>query len=82
MFMPSSRETIDVMTSVQRRRRWSANEKVRIVNETYQPRASVSAVARRHGIAPNPLFQWRRLAAQGAISAVGASEELVLASEF
>ena len=55
---------------------------MRIVNETYQPGASVSAVARRHGIAPNQLFQWRRLAAQGALSAVGAGEEVVPASEF
>lgn len=43
-----------------------ASEKARIVNETYQPGTSVSAVARRHGIAPNQLFQ--RLAAQGALS--------------
>jgi len=79
--MPS-RQTIEVITSVQRRRRWTAEEKARIVNETYQPGMSVSAVARRHGIAPNQLFQWRRLAAQGALSAVGANEEVVPASEY
>jgi len=77
-----SRETIEVITSVQRRRRWNAEEKARIVNETYQPGTSVSAVARRHGVAPNQLFQWRRLAAHGALSAVGANEEVVPASEY
>lgn len=82
MSMPSPKETIEVITSVQRRRRWSASEKARIVNETYQPGASVSAVARRHGVAPNQLFQWRRLAAQGALSAVGAGEEVVPASDY
>lgn len=61
MSMPSpSKETIEVITSVERRRGRSASEKARIVNETYQPGTSVSAVARRHGIAPNQLFQWRR----------------------
>lgn len=82
MSMPSSKETIEVITSVERRRRWTASEKARIVNETYQPGTSVSAVARRHGIAPNQLFQWRRLAAQGALSAVGSGEEVVPASEY
>lgn len=67
MSMPSPKETIEVITSVQRRRRWSASEKARIVNETYQPGSSVSGVARRHGIAPNQRFQWRRPAAQGAL---------------
>ena len=43
---------------------------------------SVSLVARRHGIAPNRLFRWRRLYAEGALSAVGAGEEVVPASEY
>ena len=43
---------------------------------------SVSLVARRHGIAPNQLFRWRRLYAEGALSAVGAGEEVVPASEY
>jgi transposase-like protein len=41
---------------------------------------SVSLVARRHGIAPNQLFTWRRLYASGALSAVGAGEEVVVAA--
>ena len=72
----------DVITSVQRRRRWSAEEKAAIVQETWAPGISVSLVARRHGIAPNQLFRWRRLYAEGALSAVGAGEAVVPASEY
>jgi transposase len=66
---------------VQRRRRWSAEEKAAIVQETYTPGMSVSLVAQRQGIAPTQLFTWRRLYASGALSAVGAGEEVVAASE-
>jgi transposase len=75
-------DRIEVITSVQRRRRWSAEEKARIVQETYAPGMSVSLVARQHGIAPNQLFSWRRLYVDGALSAVGAGEEVVPASDF
>jgi transposase len=75
-------EHVEVITSVQRRRRWSAEEKAAIVQETYAPGMSVSLIARRHGIAPNQLFTWRRLYASGALSAVGAGEEVVAASEY
>jgi transposase len=75
-------DQIEVITSVQRRRRWSAEEKVVIVQETYVPGMSVSLVARRHGIAPNQLFTWRRLYTSGALSAVGAGEEVVPASDY
>jgi len=75
-------EHVEVITSVQRRRRWSTEEKAAIVQGTYLPGMSVSLVARRHGIAPNQLFTWRRLYASGALSAVGAGEEVVAASEY
>ena len=80
--MTGKSEPVEVITSVQRRRRWSAEEKAAIVQETYAPGMSVSLVARRHGIAPNQLFTWRRLHASGALSAVGAGEEVVPASEY
>jgi transposase len=79
---PPRAERVEVITSVQRRRRWSTEEKVRIVEETYLPGNSVSLVARRHGIAGNQLFTWRRLMAQGALTATGAGEEVVPASEY
>jgi transposase len=47
---------------IERRRRWSKDEKARIVEETLAPGAVVSAVARRYGAAQSLLFTWRRLA--------------------
>ena len=82
MSMTGKIERVEVITSVQRRRRWSAEEKAAIVQETWAPEMSVSLVARRHGIAPNQLFTWRRLYASGALSAVGAGEEVAAASEY
>src|SRR3978361_2033022 len=82
MDMTGTKERIEIITSVQRRRRWSAEEKVAIVQETYTPGASVSMVARRHGVAPNQVFNWRRLYSEGALSAVGAGEEVMPASEY
>ena len=55
---------------------------MRIVEETYLPGNSVSLVARHHGIAANQLFTWRRLMAQGALTAAGAGEQVVPASEL
>ena len=45
------------------------------------PGETVSAVARRNGVAPNPLFRWRRLMAEGGAMAVGKNEPVVGASE-
>jgi transposase len=80
MTYPSDR--IEIVTSVQRRRRWTAAEKVRFVEATLAPGMTVSLVARQNGIAPNQLFTWRRLAAQGALTATGAEEEVVPASAY
>ena len=82
MNMTEKIDRVEVITSVQRRRRWSAEEKARMVQETYAPGMTVSLVARQHGVAPNQLFSWRRLYAEGALSAVSAGEELVPASDY
>jgi transposase len=55
-----SNTAIEVITSVQRRRRWSAAEKERLVAGALEPGASVSAVARAAGIHPSQLYGWRR----------------------
>lgn len=77
---PSS-NPIEVITSIQRRRRWAAEEKRAIVEEAEQLGASISSVARKYGINPNQLFHWRRLIQQGSLSAVRADEEVVPVSE-
>jgi transposase len=51
---------VEVITSVERRRRWSRDEKLRIVAESARPGRTASQVARDHGIAPGQLFTWRR----------------------
>jgi len=43
-----------------RRRRWSEDEKLRIVEESFQCHRQVSATARRHDISPSLLFSWRK----------------------
>ena len=47
---------------VERRRRWSLDDKARLVAETLAPGACVSEIARRNDLAPSLLFTWRRLA--------------------
>jgi transposase len=53
-----------------------------MVEETFEPGMTVSLVARRHGVAPNQLFTWRRLVAQGSLTAAGSGEEVVPASDY
>jgi transposase len=67
-------QRIEVITGVARRRRWSAEQKLRMVEESLQSRETVSVVARRHGVAPNLLFRWRRLASEGGAAAVTADD--------
>jgi transposase len=74
-FSPSPR--VEVITSVQRRRRWTTAEKVRLVEEAMQPGMSVSYVARRAGIAPSQLFAWKRRMLEGGATAVQADDDVV-----
>lgn len=72
--------TVEVVTTAQRRR-WSLEEKMRIVAEASQPGMSVSYVARKHGIAPNLLFRWRKLMNDGGMAAIKADDQVVSAAE-
>jgi transposase len=60
---------IEIINGRERRRRWSLDEKLRIVAETHEPGASVRAVAARHDVYPNLLRSWRRQVGQGRLSA-------------
>ena len=51
---------VEVITSVERRRRWSSAEKERLVAASLEPGASVSALARDAGLHPTQLYKWRR----------------------
>ena len=73
-------ERVEIITGRERRRRYSAEEKVRLVEETTRPGMTVSAVARIHGVSPSLLFGWRRRMAEGGLEAVRADEDVVAAS--
>src|SRR5260370_23771066 len=51
---------LEVFTGAGRRRKWSDEDKARIVAEIVASGDSVRAVARRHGLSPQQLFDWRR----------------------
>ena len=64
--MSSSR--IEIINGRERRRRWSLEEKLRIVAESREPGASVRAVAARHDVYPNLLSTWRNLERRGRLA--------------
>jgi transposase len=72
----------EVVTSVQRRRRWTPEQKLEIVKQINEPGSSVSLVARQHGLTAAKLFQWRKAYLEGYLVAVGANETVVPAYEL
>jgi len=57
---------LEVISGAMGRRRWSVDDRARILEETLAPGAVVSVVARRHGLTPQQLFTWRRQARKSA----------------
>jgi transposase len=55
-----TKSQIEVITSVERRRRWTAAEKEQLVAASLEPDAVVSALAREAGVHPSQLYAWRR----------------------
>lgn len=80
--MTSHNSHVEILGSPERRRRWTQSEKLSMVQETYEAGSTDSLVARRHGVAPNQLFGWRKLAAQGALTATSADKEVVPSSQY
>jgi transposase len=63
---------IEVITGQRRRRRWTAQEKARIVAESFEEGANISEVARRNGVVRGLLTVWRhKVAAAAGVSAPG-----------
>ena len=77
----SGSDRIEVVTGVERRRRWRLGEKLKAVEESCLPGMSVSYVARKYGIAPSLLFRWRKLMAEGGQEAVRSDDAVVSAAE-
>jgi transposase len=65
---PEPVRRLEVITGTGRRRRFSDEDKARIVEETLAPGVVVSEVARRHGLSPQQLFGWRRQARQPVVT--------------
>jgi len=68
---------VSILSGPERRRRWSRIEKLRIVEESQAPSASVVDVARRHDVHPNLLTVWRRQARTGSLGAAPQQENEV-----
>lgn len=64
---------VEIISTVARRRRWTIEEKVAILDEASQPGASITAVADRHGISRNLIYLWRRQAREGSMPGVTVS---------
>jgi transposase len=79
--MPNEPAHVEIITGRERRRRYTANEKLSLVEATLQPGMTVSAVARLHGVSPSLLFKWRQLMSQGGQVAVKADEDVIAASK-
>ena len=63
---------IEVITGQRRRRRWTAQEKARIVAESFEEGANISEVARRNGVVRGLLTVWRhKVAAAAGVNATG-----------
>jgi transposase len=58
---------VEIITGRERRRRWSIEEKLRIVAETRAPGVRVTDVAARNGVYPSLLFYWRRQVREGIL---------------
>jgi transposase len=74
-------DRVEVLSSIQRRRRYSLDQKMAVLAEAAQPGMSISYVARRHGISPSLLFLWRRRMTEGGKEAVRVDDEVVGSAE-
>ncbi|MBM0540134.1 IS3 family transposase, partial [Escherichia coli] len=66
----------------EKRRRRTSQEKIAIVQQSFEPGMTVSLVARQHGVAASQLFLWRKQYQEGSLTAVAAGEQVVPASEL
>ena len=64
------------------RRRWSPEEKRRILEEASRPGASIAEVARRYGLNANLVFAWRRILQPAAVAGEGSARSLPASSDL
>src|SRR5271163_1446687 len=80
--MSNSVDRVEVFAGIQRRRRYTAEQKMSVVQEAMAPGMTISYVARRHGIAPSLIFGWRRRMSEGGKEAIKADDEVVAKAEI
>ena len=76
----SETQTAEIVPTATKKR-WTAAQKMRMVEESMQPGNSVSRVARSHGLSPALLYRWRKLILEGGATAVESDEQVVSMSE-
>lgn len=83
MSMPMTKqESASFVVVSEKRRCYSAQEKMELVRLSYLPGNSVSSVARQYGIAPSLLFRWRALERTGGLVAIASGENTVSAAKY
>ena len=80
--MSTNADRVEVFAGIQRRRRYTAEQKMALVQEAMQPGMTISYVARRHGISPSLIFGWRRRMSEGGKEAIRADDEVVAKAEI
>lgn len=75
-------DRIEVVSAVQRRQRWTLDEKLALVQQTFELSNSVSLVARKAGVATSQLFQWRKTYTEVSLVVGVANEPVVPASQM
>ena len=61
----------EILVGRERRRRWSADDKLQIVREAFAPGARVALVARRRDVSRSQIYQWRAALREGRLSDKG-----------
>ncbi len=83
--MTSDKDSFEVhrleVVNTGRWRRWSLDEKLRIVGESFQGHRQVSATARRHDISPSLLFSWRKSFRRGRDEVIGFAPAVIVPDE-
>jgi transposase len=79
--MSTNADRVEIFAGIQRRRRYTAEQKMAVVQEAMQPGMTISYVARRHGISPSLIFGWRRRMSEGGKEAIRADDEVVARAE-
>lgn len=59
---------MEILTGTARRKTWPKEFKARVIAETFEPGANVSAIARRHGVSIGLVHYWRKCARDGGFS--------------